>query len=130
MNKKKPNKRVIDIIDMSEKKPNKRILSKANKNARNKRYILEKDEGLKEKAKVLNDSIEWWEQRMNDAFDKLDRLEEKENSFGLNFNLDEELQKIVDELLLLSKRGEIEKKNSRIFEKEVDIFLKECQDLI
>ena len=146
MNKKKPNKRVIKFVDMSEKKPNKRKspkelfasekkpnkrkLSKANKDTRNKRYMLEKDRGLKAKAKVLNESIQWWEQRMNDAFAELDRLEEKEDSFDLNFDLEDELQKIIDKIQFLARRGEIETRNTRALESEIDDFLKECQGFI
>jgi hypothetical protein len=117
MNKKKPNKRVIKFVDMSEKKPNKR-------------YMLEKDRGLKAKAKVLNESIQWWEQRMNDAFAELDRLEEKEDSFDLNFDLEDELQKIIDKIQFLARRGEIETRNTRALESEIDDFLKECQGFI
>jgi hypothetical protein len=144
MNKKRPNKRVIKFRSMNEKKPNKRktipdLLS--GENFPNKRYILEKDLRLKAKAKVLNDSICWWEDRMNDSFERLDvweeRVEKKENSYSLSFDPfeaeegeAEELQEIIREIEFLAKRGEIETKASKELEAEIDEFLKECRGMI
>ena len=68
---------------MNEKKPNKRKPASelfVGKDLSNKRYILEKDLRLKEKAKVLNDSVSWWEDRMNESFNKLDAWEKKDNN--------------------------------------------------
>ena len=143
MNKKKPNKRVIRVRPMSEKKPNKRKTIPelfAGKNFPNKHYILEKDLELKNKAKVLNDSVKWWEKKMNDAFERLDLWEEKEkkeNSYNLSFDPFEteegeveELQEIIEEIEFLAKRGEIETKASIKLEAEINEFLKECRGMI
>jgi len=141
MNEKRPNKRVIVTRPMSEKKPNKRKTIPdlfAGKNSPNKRYILEKDSKLKENAKVLNDSISWWEDRMNDAFERLDvweQREEEERGYSLSFDPfeteeghAEELEEIIKEIESLSKRGQIEAKASKNLEAEINEFLKECRD--
>ena len=133
MNKKKPNKRLIRVRTMSEKNRNKRKTIPelfAGKNFPNKRYILEKDLELKSKAKVLNDSIKWWEKKMNDAFERLDSWEEREESYNLAFETDEELQEIINEIEFLAKRGEIETEASYKLEAEVNEFLKECRGMI
>ena len=143
MNEKRPNKRVIKFRPMNEKKPNKRKTIPellAGKNLPNKRYILEKDLRLKAKAKVLNDSVSWWEDRMNEAFERLDAWEEKEkkeNDYSLSFDPfdaeegeSEELQKIIIEIECLAKRGEIEAEASKNLEAEINEFLKECRGMI
>lgn len=143
MNEKRPNKRVIKFRPMNEKKPNKRKTIPeifAGKNFPNKRYILEKDLRLKFKAKVLNDSISWWEDRMNDTFERLDAWEEKEgmeSGYSLSFDPleteegeSEELQELIREIECLAKRGEIEAKASKSLEVEIDEFLKECKGMI
>ena len=143
MNEKRPNKRVIIVRPMNEKKPNKRKPASelfVGKDLSNKRYILEKDLRLKEKAKVLNDSVGWWEERMNESFNKLDAWEKKEkeeNSYSLSFDpfeteeeLEEELQEIIREIEFLSNRGQIEAKASKELEREINEFLKECKGLI
>lgn len=143
MNEKRPNKRVIIVRPMNEKKPNKRKPASelfVGKDLSNKRYILEKDLRLKEKAKVLNDSVSWWEDRMNESFNKLDAWEKKEkeeNSYSLSFDpfeteeeLEEELQEIIREIEFLSNRGQIEAKASKELEREINEFLKECKGLI
>ena len=132
-NKKRPNKRVINFVEMSEKKKKKKKSLKemlANKKIPNKRYILEKDDRLKLKAKVLQDSIDWWEEKMNEAFSRLDSWEEKEEGFDFIFESDEELQEIITEIEFLSARGQIENKLSQELEKEIDDFVKECKGLI
>jgi len=118
---------------MSEKKKKKKKSLKemlANKKIPNKRYILEKDDRLKLKAKVLQDSIDWWEEKMNEAFSRLDSWEEKEEGFDFIFESDEELQEIITEIEFLSARGQIENKLSQELEKEIDDFVKECKGLI
>ena len=133
MNEKRPNKRVINFVEMSEKKKKKKKSLKqilANKKIPNKRYILEKDDRLKLKAKVLQDSIDWWEEKMNEAFSRLDAWEEKEGGFDFVFESDEELQEIIAEIEFLSARGQIENKLSQELEKEIDDFVKECKGLI
>lgn len=115
----RPNKRVMKNRAMKDGEPNKRELIEA---------------AIKEKAKLLNESVSFWEKRMEQAFcklEKFDYLEDdpfSEKALEISEEDSSELESIYQEIEFVNKRCSMEIENMNKLEEEIEDFINEDFD--
>ncbi len=111
-----PNKRVILFIDMKDGEPNKRKQLEAE---------------IKGRARLLNESVKFWEDRMEIAFVELEKFDYLESDPFCSEALEisdedtEKLNDIYEEIAFLNLRCNLEIKNMVKLEKEIENFIDE-----
>ena len=118
MNAIRPNKRVIYNRFMKDGEPNKR-------------EIKAKEKAIRRRAELVNKSIDFWETRMEAAFQKLEKydfLEDdpfSEEALEITDEQQEELNEIYQEIEFLNNRCNLELINTQKIEKEINDFINE-----
>ena len=121
MNAIRPNKRVIYNRFMKDGEPNKR-------------EIKAKEKAIRRRAELVNKSIDFWETRMEAAFQKLEKydfLEDdpfSEEALEISDEQQDELNEIYQEIEFLNNRCNLEMRNTQMIEKEIDDFINKYGD--
>ena len=95
----------------------------------NKREIKAKEKAIRRRAELVNKSIDFWETRMEAAFEKLEKydfLEDdpfSEEALEISDEQQDELNEIYQEIEFLNNRCNLEMQNTQLIEKEIDDFI-------
>lgn len=96
---------------------------------RNKRKTIERS--IRRRAGITNQSINFWEEKMEKAFDKLEKYSYLDDdpfsaeALEITEEQEKELQEIYSEIEFLNRRCDIEMTNTMELEREIEDFIKQ-----